>query len=403
MRHLGLRNVISKLPAKINTAREFATSALVLTVFFGLLFTLGRQFFRDSVVLEPISVPLHLEESGLNGGVAAQWLIDSIRTIQRNAASTKETKAIQATPKQINIEMPGVGFSLATIEQIIREALDLPSPFIKGEIIKLGDSYHIRLRLPGAPYIHIEQPLGDKDVEKLIAKSAEKILLLKDPYIVAVDHYRKAEYKKAIEVIYNMRTGADRLQSAYNELLLAAIATKQLEHEKASLHLKKADQLAPNLGVVKLNQAIQHALKKDPSTALSKYKEAKQLNPELQDDAFHSQILTELGRELVTDDSAEEKLALFRKAIDLAPENASAIIRLAEVLAHRQRPEEKNEMLKLYEAAIGLVPNKPKYHFQYGKTLWEMGNKDKGCVQVKKAVELKPAMRDLANKYQCAK
>jgi hypothetical protein len=178
---------------------------------------------QSTTVIEPISVPKDLSDSGYTAEVAARRLRDAIQKYSADASSSMKGPAIAMHGELPTVVVPTVGISLDAIVTSVRTVLhSTRSRTISGEITKKGDLLYLQLRLDGRT---IEPLAGDddknidrKNPDALLANAVGSIMDKIQPYTVAAalhnNHNDLGAFKK-IEEIINRFQDTDDLNVAW--------------------------------------------------------------------------------------------------------------------------------------------------------------------------------------------
>jgi len=124
------------------------TSAIILLVF--ALLIIWRMLGERGFVLQAFSVPKSLEDSGLQGGIAAIRLQDAILQLKQEAASVKKDDLELGNTDEktaMNIQVMGVELSPSSIAFQLRYILGRPQKRISGEFIRSGDQLSLMIRI----------------------------------------------------------------------------------------------------------------------------------------------------------------------------------------------------------------------------------------------------------------
>ena len=130
-----------------------------------------------------------------------------------------------------------------------------------------------------------------------------------------------------------------------------------------------------------VNMGIEMAKRGHPSLALTCYKKAIELKPDLKE-AYNNigKLLTEVGR-------LDEALKYLEKALELDPEYTSALINKGIALAGLG---EYTEALELFDKAISLDPNNEKAWYNKALLCYTLGRNEEAYKCVLKALSINP-------------
>ncbi|MBL7810423.1 MAG: hypothetical protein JNN28_21545 [Saprospiraceae bacterium] len=185
----------------------FLRTAGILLLLFAVLI-IWRMFRDNGFALQPFSVSKHLEENGLNGGVAALHLQDAIQRLKDEAASVKKDELNVGNSDAntaMNIQVMGVEVSLSSIAFQLRHILGKPQKRITGEFVQSENKLTLLFRMSGYPNLMLDANCdsGGETIaaQQLLNLAAEKILERTDPYRLAVVYYRRKNFNPAIELV----------------------------------------------------------------------------------------------------------------------------------------------------------------------------------------------------------
>jgi tetratricopeptide (TPR) repeat protein len=144
-------------------------------------FVIWDAAHSDGLVIEAFSVPPDLAQRGMTGQVVAAEFLDHLSQMQTetNSARAAKSYANNWSGQDIKLDIPEAGVSLVALDDFLREKLGHDT-HITGEIVRTasGLSLIVRAGRSGA-----ESVTGSEaDVTGLVAKSAEAIYRLTQPY-----------------------------------------------------------------------------------------------------------------------------------------------------------------------------------------------------------------------------
>ena len=192
---------------------------------------------------------------------------------------------------------------------------------------------------------------------------------------------KKATFKKN----WDSRLKAESAEVHYN--LGIAVMNKGNTSEAIS-HYKKAIELNPDLAQAHNNLGSALIHKGNTSEAIVHYKTTIKLKPDYADAHFN------LGSALLNQGNTSEAIVHYKKAIELHPDLAQAHNNLGNVLIKKGNT---NEAIFHYKRAIELNPDDYQVHYNLGNTLLNQGNTSEAIVHYKKAIELHPDLAQAHN------
>ena len=189
------------------------TRAVVVLVLASLLPYLCREVFRDSIIIEPFSVPKRFEDVGLSGEVLANRIGDAMRRIEVSAKTdvTKDSLSTMRDERSIpNVEIPGTKIELKTLIQIAQAILGRHPQHVSGDVVisvatgscpateQLDVTVYVTRGRDRSSVPRFSVPGGEAD--SLPQAAAEMILRQVSPYILAVYKYDHREFTSSIEI-----------------------------------------------------------------------------------------------------------------------------------------------------------------------------------------------------------
>lgn len=205
---------------KVNTALErklratfhlFFDWMIILAKIFGLVLivvlirNINFEMRKDAYSIQTFHVPKHLEESGLNGLVLAQKIMDEVAAIKADVGDIKNdsVKFDAALKPEMDLSVMGVGFSTKTILYYAKQLLGKKDRTVSGELTNLAQDMTLTLRFSDANKIEVHNYTDslavDKRVDRLLKEAAEKVLRWSDPYILAVYYYHHSRFDEALD------------------------------------------------------------------------------------------------------------------------------------------------------------------------------------------------------------
>lgn len=259
------------------------TSAIILLVF--ALLIIWRMLGERGFVLQAFSVPKSLEDSGLQGGIAAIRLQDAILQLKQEAASVKKDDLELGNTDEktaMNIQVMGVELSPSSIAFQLRYILGRPQKRISGEFIRSGDQLSLMMRMSGFPNTRFERPcvagMEEQAVQELLQLAAEQLLERTDPYRLAVVHYRRKNYSDATKLIRSI------IQSRPEERAWAYHAWGNMLKEQGRLDeagrkYQRATELDPKFAISYRSWGYLLLQQKKRTAAIEKMEKSIQLDP----------------------------------------------------------------------------------------------------------------------------
>jgi len=321
-----------KIGSVISSFPMFAGKTAVVIVTFASAIILFKQLSNNAYLVEPLQVPFSLAESGYTPEVTAQWVVDRMLAIKREATTIKEdSQPIAPDAERFDMEVPGSGISLGTIGQALRESLGFQEKTISGEVVSSGDGFLLRLRISeGSGFSQVTVP--NHDVDALIDAAAERAVQVTAPFMFASYLYAKGrttELEKAIDYCLDNGPQEDRAW-AFN---LRGIALDEAGNWDGAIeNYEKALQENPRLAVAYNNWANTLRNQGKYEDALEKLQDAVKLNADLVTPEMEANFLFSVGVQSIRSIEGSRELEMYRLAIEKNPHHVHALLRWGQAL-----------------------------------------------------------------------
>lgn len=248
------------------TFHRFFDWMVIFAKLFGLVLimvlirNISIEMRKDAYSIQTFHVPKHLEESGFNGLVLAQKIMDEVAAIKADAGSIKNdsVKFDAALKPEMDLSVMGVGFSTQTIMYYAKQLLGKKDRTVSGELTTLANNMTLTLRFSDANKIEVhnfEDSLSiDKRVDKLLKEAAEKVLRWSDPYILAVYYYHQGRFDEAMECARGILKERPK-EACWAYLAWGSILVRQQNLAGGIEKFEKALELKPDLEPALINLA----------------------------------------------------------------------------------------------------------------------------------------------------
>lgn len=203
---------------RITTFRILVLDLSAIVGLIAILAVIAHQIITELVnrpmQFAPILVPKNLAEAAHAPETLTQRIVAFTREIQHEAAEFDQRKAtgsirpIPTTASQdplvspanrdfhasnyvavgsvavtteISLDtqpdfvVPGLGFSMKALIEYVRDLIGFPSNQLRGEVIKIGDMYELRLRFDGALTEFVSNRVTEGELDKALRAGAEEI------------------------------------------------------------------------------------------------------------------------------------------------------------------------------------------------------------------------------------
>lgn len=211
----------------------------------GLLLFLYRGLRNQNYAIESFHVPKAFSESGINGVVFANQLLDEVQVVDDFIASVKErpTDVQSGIQPDLNFQVMGIGLTINSITYFLQEILGKKRRSIGGELIDIDQKLELTLRISGNKSKHFAIPYEEGKREEalnhLYHEAAKEVISLVDPYRLSVYYYKKDEIEKSIEIILEILANKPE-ETPWAYLAWGNILNKQKKPEEACEKFKKA-------------------------------------------------------------------------------------------------------------------------------------------------------------------
>ncbi len=248
------------------TFHRFFDWMIIFAKLFGLVLILvlirniSIEMRKDAYSIQTFHVPKHLEESGFNGLVLAQKIMDEVAAIKTDAGSIKNdsVKFDAALKPEMDLSVMGVGFSTQTIMYYAKQLLGKKDRTVSGELTTLAHDMTLTLRFSDANKIEVHNYTDslsmDKRVDKLLKEAAEKVLRWSDPYILAVYYYHQGRFEEAMDCARTILKERPK-EACWAYLAWGSILVRQQNLAGGIEKFEKALELKPNLEPALINLA----------------------------------------------------------------------------------------------------------------------------------------------------
>jgi tetratricopeptide (TPR) repeat protein len=152
---------------------------------------LFRGLTEYVTVIEPISVPKTLSETGYTPEVAARRLRDAMVTFTSSVGTRMQHPEIALNSELPNVVVPSVGISLDAVMASIRSLFRITrTQAVAGEITSVNNQLWLRLRLNGREFYSSTKGSDPERPDDVFQMAASAVLRRVKPYFVAVSLHR---------------------------------------------------------------------------------------------------------------------------------------------------------------------------------------------------------------------
>jgi tetratricopeptide (TPR) repeat protein len=353
-----------------------------------LIVVIVRQLFHTGVNIQPIQVPTSLSEKGLTSEVTAQWLLDEILFIQSQASTIKAARNVQPEWREINMEVPGSGFTTKTIGDVIRASLGIKQDTISGEVIEYDGQYTIRIRLSQKSASFSEVITEDTDFKSLFHQAAKLTFMEFDPFIYASYLYTEKNYDDAIRIAVDIvkRKGSNRQDIVWSQNLLGIIYAEQNNFEKSETAYKNAIALNARFAIAHFNLSNLYYEYDKFYEALEAYSAAKRLDRNLRDNNREAIILLKIA-ESIHFTKQNEALQKLNMAAKLNPKEPDVWRLWGDILMSTGNA---TEAINKFSVLANLLPNYAPAFIKLATAQMLLGDCKPALRNYNKALDLDP-------------
>ena len=399
----GVTNVISDSVDSVwSILVTIARVLAILLAIVGAIYSY-RQLTRDTLIIEPISVPKQYADMGITGEVMAKHIRDALGEIEATPQISVRKDVLAMWSEETStpdVEVPGTKLTLKTVVEMVRAMIPiLPQPRnVTGEItlrtrkdsdrekiLSSENEIQITLRIKrgesaGEP---IKFSLQTNDSEAVARSVAEAIVRRVNPYLLGSYRLDHDDPVSAIAIAQSMIGDPfqDRLHqsAAYN---LWGNAIDRHEHaEEAIAKYQKAIELDPKFAAAYTNWGYVLEEQKKYDEAIAKYQKTIELDPK------YAPAYGNWGSALVQQNKYGEAIAKYQKATELDPKFAIAYTAWGFVLYEQNKYD---EAIVKYQKAIELDPKYALAYNYWGNALDEQKKYDEAIAKYQKATKLDP-------------
>ena len=166
--------------------RSVVLTAGMLGMLAGFTVLLAQEVLRDAIEIQPIGVPASLAEAGMTPEVMARRLADHLA---RSAAAAQAVGAgVPGTgivDSRTDFSLPIGGLSWAALAGRVRHVLGWPQTRVSGEVVQVGGTLALRLRLSGQGAVADVGGFTPETADAMLAAAAPELWRLLQPLLYA--------------------------------------------------------------------------------------------------------------------------------------------------------------------------------------------------------------------------
>ena len=355
--------------------------ALVVAVFV----MLYKGLSNDAYLIQAFQVPGDFEDKGYNGVVLSRKVQDRVVSLKTYIGSSKEDEFDFEAELEPDLEVGvmGFGLSLNTVTYHLKSLLGRKNKIITGELTDLNNKMELTIRMSGFKtenhFIEYEED-ADAAMDFLLEEAAKTILKNTDPYRLAIYHYQKNEYSKALKIITSLLEKGQDTEWAY--LAWANLLNKQGRRTEAIEKWKKALEINPNFNNPIIGLAWAHFSKRDYGEATLYFEKM------IERDANSYSAWNGLAMCYKFSDNQEKALEAYDKSIEVAPDRIWGYANKAEYLW--QTLNDTAGAIFLYQKGAEITPDGIEKYISLAGAYMAMNENEKMLEYVDKALEIDP-------------
>jgi tetratricopeptide (TPR) repeat protein len=390
---------LKTLADQVGALRSLATHLVVFILVLALLGVVIWETWRETLAVEPVSVPAGLAERGYTPEIMASRLAAAMKAIQEKAATLKETKNVDTDRRDVDIIVPVADVSVRTIAYYLRQLFGKTNHRVSGDVTLLSDlsnagaqttneGYQLQLVLRfDRSYTEPGTLVGsESNIDDLIFRGAIDALRMVDPYVYAAYEYVRersegisSEFTNTRKAIEDILRTPPKHDDAWAWNLWGNVLTELGSTTEAVTKYKNALSLDPRNFIFLNNVA-------DPLIREGKYEDAIiYLRRSISIKSDFVPAYSNLGWALFRAGKIEEAEQYYSKSIMIDPTYAPSYVFWGVLLAEMKQYD------KAYEK-FGLATQYDSLDVtgwsEWGNALVQEGQFDKALEKLQVAVEL---------------
>jgi len=198
---------IHRWDRRVQSVFQITWRVSLLVLILGLIYFLYKSTKDESYSIQAFHVPEKFEDSGYNGLVVAQKIMDELEEVNTFINSQKERETDIHTDLQpdLNVQVMGIGLTLNSFTYHLRKILGKKNRAISGELTDVDNKLKLTVRVSSNKPVTAEAIYVDGEREtaliELFHEGAKDIMGKMDPYRMAVYHYKKEDYETSMQYI----------------------------------------------------------------------------------------------------------------------------------------------------------------------------------------------------------
>jgi len=375
-------------------------TAIILVLLILLLIDVAPEITGNVLVVDPITVPKSLSDTGLSSDALANRIGQKLEEIESTTKTRMNKDTLATETDQISIpeiEVPGTTIGLKTIVETMRVLLHRHPRHVTGDIVlqvsktgppEIDDSE----RKTAILTVYLKNTYGTtalservdiRDTDGLVRNAAELTLRQANPYLLAVyseqNHELDTASKLAEAIVQDNSQDPPHKQAAL--VFLSGLLFNEHKYDEARAKAQEA--VTSNPKDAYAYGALGRALAGQGKyiEAANAYRRATEL------DGKFSEAFTGWGMSLGYQGEYEEAIKKFRKAIELDPKSPDPYYDWGIALGNEHNP---GEAIPKFEKATELNPEYAYAYLNWGTALSDQNRFDEATIKFQKAIEVDP-------------
>lgn len=240
MKHLRLQALNERAAAGLRLLTAVAGIA-VAAVLGTMAWTAAH---RPTVVVDAFSVPPDLRDRGITGQVAAQRLLDHVKTIYAGSDDTRPRESFGSDwSGTATVTLPGAGVSVEQLMSLMRRFFGTETHY-SGEIVRTPKGYLVTARGDNVLASTVEGPTDQLD--QTLHRTAEAVFAQAQPYRYASYLVRTARQPESIPILEKLAASGPKIERPWAWSLLAVVYSLEGDQRKSLVAARAAVTEDPN-------------------------------------------------------------------------------------------------------------------------------------------------------------
>ena len=330
------------------------TVILIITII--LISVTISEISKEVVSVEPFKISSTLQKKGYDGQIISNKLIDQLNYIVEGRNSQEQRLFGTWTQEEVHMEVPGVGFSLESMQQLLRQFIGKKTYTISGELMSPDgmEKLSLTIRLNGRPAENIQGQMENMD--ELFLQAAEYVLTTTQPYALALFKWSsERDANGFIEVLQEI------IEPTANEYFFwGYVLSREKRYDEAIEKYQRSIECDPF-------NTFTYLLWGSALVKCGEYQEAITIFQKISRfDSNNSFIYIAWGEVLARQHNYQEALMKFRKVLEREPNDYGAYAKWGDLLIRQHQYQEAKA--KFHRA----IEVQPTYSWAYRQYAWRL-------------------------------